>query len=100
MSVSKSAAIAMFELLESGVRVPKGTGHIVTDGRLCVLLSRRSGLPADLLFESFLGVPIKETRAIFLDVLDSPEEDRIRYLRNWRRKRDKRRARSDSKDVA
>lgn len=91
---AKSAAVLLWDLLETGVRVPRGTGEIVCDAQLCVRrLAPVSGFPPDLLYEIFACVPVKETRAILSDAMKKPEEERIRYLRAWSRKRAGRRNR-------
>lgn len=89
MTPPHSQAVLLWRLLESGAQVPKGTGHIVADARLCALLARRSGLPADVLFDVFVGLPVREVRANLGWAMCCEEEDRIRALRNWRAKRDR-----------
>ena len=88
----KSAACALWELLETGAPVPHGTAHIVADARLCTVMARETGLPADVLFEVFAGLPVKEARANLGWAMCCEEEDRIRALKNWRAKRDRDRA--------
>lgn len=100
----RSIPLMLYRLFEEGdrqnVRLPSGTGHITADGALCVHLAREMGVSPDLLFEVFEGVAVRETRAIFLDALIKPEEDRIRYLRNWRRKWDLRQAKRSQREHA
>lgn len=85
----KSAAVALWNLLETGAAVPHGTGHLVADARLCTVMARGTGLPADVLFDVFGGIPVKEVRANLGWAMCCEEEDRIRALRNWRAKRDR-----------
>ena len=85
----RSAAVALWQLLETGAKVPHGTAPIVADARLCVVLSKETGLPADVLYDVFWGLPVKEVRANLGWAMCCPEEDRIGALRNWRRKRDR-----------
>lgn len=86
---NESQAILLWRLLESGARVPKGTGHIVADARLCTVMAKETGLPADVLYEVFADLAVKEVRANLGWAMCCPEEDRIRALRNWRRQRDR-----------
>lgn len=87
MGASKSSAVALFRLLETGAKVPKGTGHITADPRLCVILSRRLKLPADFVFELFEGRPVKEVNGIYTWCKDEEPDERLKMLRNWARKR-------------
>lgn len=87
MAVPKSQALALFKLLETGAKVPKGTGHITADPRLCVILSRRLKLPADFVFELFEGRPVKAVNGIYSWCKDEVPDERLKMLRNWARKR-------------
>ena len=88
----RSAAVALWQLLETGAPVPHGTAHIVADARLCTVLAKETGLPADVLFDVFAGLPVKEVRANLGWAMCRDEEDRIRALRNWRARRDRERS--------
>lgn len=81
-----SAAVALFRLIETGVAVPKGTGHITADPRLCVVLARRLKLPADFVFELFEGRPVKAVNGIYSWCKDEEPDERLKMLRNWARK--------------
>ncbi len=92
MAAGKSAAVALWELLETGAPVPHGTGHIVVDARLSGVMARRTRLPADAVFEVFCGLPVKEARGVLLgSIMRAPEEERIGFMRRWRDKRDRER---------
>lgn len=90
MSGSESQAVLLWRLLESGAHVPKGTGHLVADGRLCALVAKRVGVAFSTAWDVFAGVPVKEVRAIVGWAMGAPEEERPRALRSWRRRRDER----------
>ena len=87
-----SEAVALWRLLETGVKVPHGTAHIVADARLCTVMAKETGLPADVLFDVFAGLPVREVRANLGWAMCRQEEDRIRALRNWRASRDRERS--------
>jgi hypothetical protein len=92
-----SPAVALWTLLETGVKVPKGTGHIVADGELCTMLARRLDVQEYIVREAFEGLPVKEVRAVSEWILERPAEERIRAMRSWRRRRDEREAAKSAK---
>lgn len=105
---SKSAAVALFELLEAadreGFTVPRGTGEITTDAKLCVVMARRSGISATDLFEAFYGKPVRQTRAILMwSQREAPGdlEEQSRMIACWslRQRSSRRRSRARRLEV-
>ena len=86
MTGAKSQAVALWKLLETGARVPRGTAHIVADARLCAVMAREPGLPGEVLFEVFSGLPVKQAHAVSKWACALPEEERLNALRWWHAK--------------
>lgn len=91
-----SAAHHLFRLLEhleeAGQEHPKGTRQIAVDGRASVDIARRLGITYETAYELFEGVAVKEAFFICRWALAMPEEERIRALRAWKRRKGERRA--------
>ena len=86
-----TAASCLFSLLEAceaeGIKPPSDTRHIAVDEETLRELSRRLELPAYLAAELFDGLPVKTAFVICQWASAKPDEDRIRALRAWKRKR-------------
>lgn len=80
----KSPAVLLFDLLESGAHVPKGTKDIRVDARLAAVIGRRLDLPADYVLDIFAGSPVREARGIVSWVEGEPEPfERLKMLEAW-----------------
>ena len=78
-------SVLLWDALVDGVPIPHGTGAVVVDGLLCVSRIRPRYLwPADLCYELFVGLPVREVLNVAEWAAKKPEEDQIATLRRWK----------------
>lgn len=102
---TKLAPTRLFELLETGAKLPHGTRDIVVNSYLIVHIWRRSGktLHTGGLYEAFYGRPVKAVFSVLRwaekNAPGDPEEQ-MRAVENWGRKQPQVRNGNEGKGAA
>lgn len=63
-SIPRSQALAFWRLLETGAKVPHGSAHITVDGRLALVIAKRTGIHAAEVFAALYGRPVKAAHGV------------------------------------
>lgn len=67
-AVSKSTTVLFWELLDAaqrdGIRIPHGSASLTVDGRLALVIAKRTGIHAAEVFAALYGRPVKAAHGV------------------------------------